>query len=117
MGVNALWTAARGRIPLLIVVANNRAYHNDEVHQGHIAKERGRPVENKWIGQKLDDPPVDLVAMARAQGFTAEGPIADVSELSAALLRGADAVRAGGCYFIEALIESGYADTGGAKSG
>ncbi|MET0744379.1 MAG: thiamine pyrophosphate-binding protein, partial [Microvirga sp.] len=32
MGVNALWTAAHMRIPLLLVVANNRSYFNDEVH-------------------------------------------------------------------------------------
>ena len=75
MGVNALWTAARARIPLLVIVANNRAYNNDEVHQEHMAIERSRPPQNKWIGQRLDDPAVDLVAMARAQGFTGEGPI------------------------------------------
>ena len=104
MGVNALWTAARARIPLLIVVANNRAYHNDEVHQAHMARERGRPVENKWIGQMLDDPAVDLVAMARAQGFTGEGPITGLESLPQALRRGVEIVRGGGCHLIEVSI-------------
>ena len=33
MGVSALWTAAHYRIPLLLVVANNRSFFNDELHQ------------------------------------------------------------------------------------
>ena len=48
MGVTALWTAAHYRIPLLLVVANNQSFFNDEVHQERMARERGRPVENKW---------------------------------------------------------------------
>jgi acetolactate synthase-1/2/3 large subunit len=52
MGVTALWTAAHYRIPLLVVVANNRSFFNDEAHQERIARMRGRPVENRWIGQR-----------------------------------------------------------------
>ncbi|HZB62610.1 MAG TPA: thiamine pyrophosphate-binding protein [Microvirga sp.] len=108
MGVNALWTAANMRIPLLIVVANNRSYYNDEVHQERVAKQRGRPVENKWIGQRLSDPDVDLVAMARAQGFTGEGPVHSAEELRSAFERGAAIVESGGCHLIDARIEPGY---------
>lgn len=104
MGVNAFWTAARARIPLLVIVANNRAYHNDEVHQGHMAEERDRPVANKWIGQRLDDPPVDLVGMARCQGLTGEGPITSLAALPDAIRRGAEIVSAGGCHVIEVLV-------------
>ena len=53
MGVTALWTATHYRIPLLIVVANNRSFYNDEVHQERVARMRNRPVENKWIGQRI----------------------------------------------------------------
>jgi hypothetical protein len=56
MGVTALWTAVHYRIPLLIVIANNRSFFNDEVHQERVARMRGRPVENKWIGQRMADP-------------------------------------------------------------
>ena len=62
MGVTALWTAAHYRIPLLIVVANNRSFYNDEVHQERVARMRNRPVENKWIGQRIADPDIDLAA-------------------------------------------------------
>src|SRR4029450_14080060 len=43
MGVTALWTAAHYRIPLLIVVANNRSFFNDELHQERMARMPNRP--------------------------------------------------------------------------
>lgn len=108
MGVNALWTASHLGIPLMIVVANNRSYFNDELHQERVALQRGRPVENKWIGQRLDGPPLDLVGLARAQGFEGES-VETVTDLQSALERGAEAVSAGGRYVIDARIAPGYA--------
>lgn len=84
---SALWTAAHHRIPLLIVMFNNRSYYNDEDHQVLMAKARGRPVENAHIGLRLDDPPVDFAGMARAFGIDAQGPIEDPAELRPALAR------------------------------
>jgi len=110
MGSNALWTAARFKIPLLMVVANNRSYYNDETHQERMAIVRGRPVENKWIGQRLDDPAVDLAGIARAQGIDSEGPIWELKDLPAALARGVKAVQAGKTYVIDVRIDPGYAE-------
>ena len=70
MGSSALWTAARYRLPLLVIIANNGSYFNDEVHQERVAKRRGRPVENKWIGMRLDDPPPNVHKMAQGLGCT-----------------------------------------------
>ena len=112
MGSNALWTAARFHIPLLIIVANNRSYYNDETHQERMAIVRGRPVENKWIGQRLDDPAVDLAAIARAQGVAAEGPIWTLEELPAVLERGIKAVEEGKPFVIDVRIDPGYAEPG-----
>ena len=81
MGATALWTAVHYRIPLLIAVANNRSFYNDEVHQERVARARHRPVENKWIGQRIADPDVDLAAIARAQGALAWGPIERLDDL------------------------------------
>ena len=81
MGATALWTAVHYRIPLLVVVANNRSFFNDEVHQERVARMRNRPVENKWIGQRLADPEIDLAAMARAQGALGFGPVHDAADL------------------------------------
>ena len=88
MGATALWTAAHYRIPLLIVVANNRSFYNDEVHQERVARMRNRPVENKWIGQRISDPDIDLAALARAQGALGFGPVEDVDQLGAHVRRG-----------------------------
>lgn len=112
MGVQALWTAAHFEIPVMIVVADNRSYFNDEMHQERVAQMRSRPAQNRWIGQRIDDPRVDLVAMARAQGFDGEAPVSTAEGLTKALKKGAEIVAQGGRYFIDSVIEPGYADTG-----
>lgn len=107
MGVNALWTAAHMQIPLLIVVANNRVYYNDVAHQERMAVVRGRPVENKFVGQEMSDPPIDMVGLAKAQGIDGEGPVETSGELAQALLRGEAVVRSGRPYVVEARIDVG----------
>ena len=109
MGVTALWTAAHYRIPLLLVVANNRSYYNDEVHQERVARLRNRPVENKWIGQRMTDPEIDLAAMARAQGALGIGPIAAHEALGPAFAEAITAVERGGVAVVDIRVEPGYA--------
>jgi len=109
MGVTALWTAAHYRIPLLMVIANNRSFFNDELHQERVARMRNRPVENRWIGQRISDPDIDLAAMARAQGAEGFGPIRTDAELAAALRSAIAAVEAGGVAVVDARVEPGYA--------
>jgi thiamine pyrophosphate-dependent acetolactate synthase large subunit-like protein len=106
MGVTALWTAVRYHVPLLVIVANNRSYYNDEVHQQTVARLRGRPLENKWIGQKIIEPDIDLAAMARAQGAEAIGPVSSFSELEAALRIAVDRVSNGHVFVIDAVIKN-----------
>ena len=67
MTSNALWTAAKYQIPLLVVVLNNRSYYNDEEHQERMARARQRPVENKGIGIRIEEPAPDLAAIARGR--------------------------------------------------
>jgi benzoylformate decarboxylase len=112
MGVNALWTASHFQIPVMIVVADNRSYYNDEMHQERVAQMRSRPPQNRWIGQRIDDPRVDLVAMARAQGFDSEDPVSTAEALADALKKGAEIVANGGRYFIDSVVQPGYADSG-----
>ena len=112
MGVNALWTASHFNIPAMIVVADNRSYFNDEMHQERVAQMRSRPPQNRWIGQRIDDPRVDLVAMARAQGFDSCAPVSTSEALLAALGEGAEIVANGGRFFIDSLVLPGYADSG-----
>jgi thiamine pyrophosphate-dependent acetolactate synthase large subunit-like protein len=109
MGVTALWTAVRNGIPLLVVIANNRSFFNDELHQERVARERGRPVENRWIGQAIRDPDIDLAAMTRAQGCTGIGPIDDPRRLVAALTEAVAAVRRGKVCVVDVHVAAGYA--------
>jgi benzoylformate decarboxylase len=112
MGVSALWTASHFAIPVMIVVADNRSYFNDEMHQERVAQMRSRPAQNRWIGKRIDNPRVDLVAMARAQGFESEDPVSTTEALAKALKRGAEIVASGGRYFIDSVVQPGYADSG-----
>src|SRR5215813_8517540 len=109
MGATALWTAVRNSIPLLIVIANNRSFFNDELHQERVARERGRPVENRWIGQAIRGPDIDLAAMARAQGCTGIGPVEDPKHLAAAMAEAVAAVRAGKVCVVDVRVATGYA--------
>jgi len=108
MGATALWTAAHYRIPLLIVVANNRSFYNDEVHQERVARMRNRPVENKWIGQRIADPDIDLAALARAQGAAGFGPVEDADQLAATLAEAIKAVEQGAVAVVDVRVAPGY---------
>ena len=113
MGITALWTASHLNLPMLIVVANNTSYFNDELHQERVARARERPVENRWIGQRLTEPEIDIVAIARAQGFEAEAPVTTRRALIDSLARGAKKVSAGGRVLIDARVAPGYAGSFG----
>ncbi len=108
MGVTALWTAAHYRIPLLIVVANNQSFFNDEVHQERMARERGRPVENKWIGQRMTDPELDIAGLARAQGALGFGPVKDMAALAGVFAEAIAAVEAGAVAVVDVRVAPGY---------
>jgi thiamine pyrophosphate-dependent acetolactate synthase large subunit-like protein len=108
MGVTALWTAAHYRIPVLIAVANNQSFFNDEVHQERVAVMRNRPVENKWIGVRMSDPDIDLAALARAQGAQAFGPVHDAAELEGIFTTAIAAVEAGAVVVVDVRVQPGY---------
>jgi thiamine pyrophosphate-dependent acetolactate synthase large subunit-like protein len=108
MGVTALWTAAHYRIPLLIVVANNRSFFNDELHQERVARMRNRPVENRWVGQRISEPDIDLAGMARAQGAQGFGPVTAIGELKTVFEKAIAAVEAGAVAVVDVRVEPGY---------
>lgn len=108
MGVTALWTATHYKIPLLIVVANNQSFFNDEVHQEKVARMRDRPVENKWIGMRMADPEIDIAGMALAQGAAGFGPVSSMEELDDTFRQAIDIVDAGGVAVIDVRVITGY---------
>jgi thiamine pyrophosphate-dependent acetolactate synthase large subunit-like protein len=108
MGNTALWTATHYKLPCLILVANNRSFYNDELHQERVAKERGRPVENKWIGQRIDQPDIDLAMMARSQGAEGIGPIRELAQLPPALHDAIQKVKGGAVCVVDVRVVPGY---------
>jgi thiamine pyrophosphate-dependent acetolactate synthase large subunit-like protein len=95
MTSNALWTAAKYQIPLLVVVLNNRSYYNDEEHQERMARWRQRPIENKGIGIRIEDPAPDLAAIARALSLDGFGPVTEPDQLGPTLDKAIEIVQDG----------------------
>ena len=104
MGANAIWTAVHYRLPLAVLIANNRSYMNDEQHQRRVAETRERPVANKWIGQRMEDPLLDHAGTARAQGAEGLGPITERADLEAAIGRALDIAEHGGVAVVDIHI-------------
>ena len=71
----ALWTAAHHRIPMLVVMVNNRLYGNDLYHQRAVAAARGRPLDRARVGIEIRQPDVDYATLAKSFGWWAKGPI------------------------------------------
>jgi thiamine pyrophosphate-dependent acetolactate synthase large subunit-like protein len=91
-----------------MVVCNNRSFYNDERHQARMATERGRPEENRWIGQRIGDPDVDFAGMARSMGAVGIGPVTAPGALLPALEEGIRSVQAGRPCVIDAQVLPGY---------
>ena len=108
MGITALWTAAHYRVPLLAIVANNQSFFNDEVHQERVARLRGRPVGNRWIGQRIADPDIDHAALARGQGLVGIGPVRTRDELASCLAEAVAAVEGGASVVVDVHVKPGY---------
>jgi len=108
MGASAWWTGAHYRVPFVAVISNNRSFFNDEVHQERVALMRQRPVENKWIGQRISDPDIDIAAVARAQGLEAIGPVHTAGELADAVRQAVRRARDGQGVLIDARVTPGY---------
>ena len=109
MGGSAIWTAAHHHIPLLMLIINNKSYYVDEVHQRMVSQMRGRPIENAWVGQQIDNPEADMVQIARGFGFQSfDSPVRTRGQLREALTAGVNAVAAGGCYSIDIRVLPNY---------
>src|SRR5439155_24945342 len=80
-----LWTAAHHRIPILYVVHNNRAYHQEDMYLQAMANRHSRGITNAHIGTTLTDPNIDYATVAKVFGVYSEGPITDQKDLEPAL--------------------------------
>jgi thiamine pyrophosphate-dependent acetolactate synthase large subunit-like protein len=107
MGIHAIWTAVHHKIPLMIVINNNRSYFNDEMHQETVAKHRGRELANRWVGQALQEPDLDFAKLAEGQGAVGIGPVRSPTELKEALGRAVDVLKGGSVVVVDVHVPPG----------
>lgn len=93
--VSSIWTAVHHEIPLLSIVCSNRSYFNDEEHQERVALARNRPVENKTVGIRIENPNVDFGSLARTFGCWGAGPITEPKDLIKTLREAVKVVKSG----------------------
>jgi acetolactate synthase-1/2/3 large subunit len=90
-----LWTAAHHKIPLLSVMHNNRAYHQEVMHLEIMAARHNRGITNCNIGTAITAPNIDYASLARSMGVHGEGPISDPKDLGPAIRRALEVVKQG----------------------
>ena len=100
-----LWTQAHHRIPLLSVMHNNRAYHQEVMHVQRMAARHQRGIASAAIGTTLTDPNIDFAKVAQGMGVYAEGPISDPKDLAPALRRALAVVKRGEPALLDVLTQ------------
>jgi thiamine pyrophosphate-dependent acetolactate synthase large subunit-like protein len=94
-GPGVLWTAAHHKIPILIVMHNNRAYHQEVMHLQKMAGLHNRPMDRASIGTTIENPNIDFAKLAASLGLQSEGPITDPAKVEPAIQRAYAAVKRG----------------------
>jgi thiamine pyrophosphate-dependent acetolactate synthase large subunit-like protein len=100
-----LWTAQHHRLPMLTIMHNNRAWHQELMFVEYMCGVRGRGTDRGHIGTSLRDPFIDYRMMAAAYGMAGEGPITDPIKLGPALKRGLASVKRGQPYMIDVITQ------------
>jgi acetolactate synthase I/II/III large subunit len=100
-----LWTAAHHHIPLLTIMHNNRAYHQEVMQVQIMADRHSRGIDRATIGTTISDPPIDYAKLAQSMGVYAEGPIADPKELGPAITRAIQVVKSGEPALLDVLTQ------------
>jgi thiamine pyrophosphate-dependent acetolactate synthase large subunit-like protein len=100
-----LWTAQHHQLPMLTVMHNNRAWHQELMFVEYMCGVRGRGTERGHIGTTLRDPFIDYRMMAASYGMAGEGPITDPVKLGPALKRGLASVKKGMPYMIDVITQ------------
>jgi acetolactate synthase-1/2/3 large subunit len=100
-----LWTAAHHKIPLLIVMFNNRGYVQEVMHLQRMAGMHRRDPKTAKVGTMIYDPDVDFAKLAQSFGVWGEGPISDPEKLGPALQRGLKVVKGGAPALIDVICQ------------
>ena len=100
-----LWTAAHHRIPLLIVMHNNRAYHQEVMEVQIMANQHERGITRAGIGTTLLNPAIDYSKLAQSFGMYGTGPISDPKDLAPALRQAIEVVKRGEPALVDVLTQ------------
>ncbi len=100
-----LWTAAHHRIPLLSIMHNNRAYHQEMMYLEDMAARAQRPVDKAQIGTAITDPNINYQLMAKAYGMYSEGPIDNPNDVGPAIKRAIEVVKKGEPALIDVVTQ------------
>ncbi len=100
-----LWTAAHSRIPLLTIMHNNRAYHQELMQIQIMADRHNRGITRASIGNVLEDPPIDYAKLAESMGVHGEGPITDPNDLAPAIKRAIAVVKSGSPALVDVVTQ------------
>jgi thiamine pyrophosphate-dependent acetolactate synthase large subunit-like protein len=100
-----LWTAAHHKIPLLNIIHNNRAYHQERMYIQMVAAKQNRGIDRANIGTSFTDPFINYAMMAKTYGMYSEGPIGDPKDLGPAIKRSIERVKAGEPALIDVLTQ------------
>jgi acetolactate synthase-1/2/3 large subunit len=102
---STLWTAAHHHIPILYIIQNNRAYHQEYMYLQAMAARHGRGITNTEIGTTIKDPNVDYATVAKGFGVHGEGPITDPKDLAPALKRAIAVVKSGQPALVDVITD------------
>ncbi len=100
-----LWTAAHHRVPLLTIMHNNRAYHQEVMHMQRQAGLSNRGTDKCHVGTTLIDPNIDYATLAKAFGVYGQGPITDPAQLAPAFKRALEVVKKGEPAMIDVVTQ------------
>jgi thiamine pyrophosphate-dependent acetolactate synthase large subunit-like protein len=100
-----LWTAAHHRIPLLTIMHNNRAYHQEVMQVQIMADRHSRGIDRATIGTTISGPAIDYAKLAQSMGVYAEGPFSDPKELAPAIARAIQVVKGGEPALLDVLTQ------------
>lgn len=103
----ALYTAARQKLPILYLVMNNGGYAI--IKAGTRAQKQRAYETDTYVGMDITAPEVDFVSLARSLGL-GSAAAADPKELDAALERAVGALAAGGPFLIDCKIDRAIPD-------
>ncbi len=90
-----MWTAAHHKIPLLNIMHNNRAYHQERMYLQMQGNRYNRGIDKADVGTALNGPNIDYASVAKGYGLYSEGPISDPKDLGQAIRRGIERVKRG----------------------